>query len=78
MKKSLLINLIMFAALALSGAESDFIRQGKTDYVIVVPDQQDIGNQFALKELQSFLKKASGAEFKSVPPSKATPSSLPT
>jgi len=71
MKFRLFINSIMFAALALSGAESDFIRQGKTDHVIVIPDQPDVGSQFALQELQTFLKKASGAEFKSVPSSKA-------
>ena len=47
--------------------ESMFISQGKTEYVIVIPDQPDTGNQFALKELTFFLKKASGADFKSVP-----------
>ena len=47
MKFRLFINSIMLAALALSGAESDFIRQGKTDYVIVISDQPDVGNQFA-------------------------------
>ena len=44
---------------------------GKTDYTIVAPDRADVGNRFALKELQYFLKKASGAEFQAVPASKA-------
>ena len=66
MKIRLFASFILFGALVLSGAGSDFIRQGKTDYVIVIPDQPDPGTKFALSELKTFLKKASGADFKSV------------
>ena len=50
---------------------ADLIENGKTGYTIVFPDRPDTGNRFALKELRLFLKKASGAEFKAVPASKA-------
>ena len=51
--------------------KADLVKNGKTTYTIVVPDQQDTGNRFAAKELSFFLKKASGADFKVVPVSKA-------
>ena len=41
--------------------KADLVKNGKTTYTIVVPDQQDTGNRFAAKELSFFLKKASGA-----------------
>ena len=44
---------------------------GTTSYTIIVPDDPDTGNRFALKELQVFLKKASGADFAALPSSKA-------
>lgn len=71
MKKTAVVALICSAALWALANNQNLIEKGKTDHVIVVPDQPDVGNQFALKELQSFLKKASGADFKSVPSSKA-------
>jgi len=44
---------------------------GTTSYTIIVPDDPDTGNRFALKELQVFLKEASGADFAALPSSKA-------
>lgn len=61
--------LVLSAMLCLWSA--DLTENGKTSYTIVVPDQPDTGNRFALKELQYYLKKASEADFKSVPASKA-------
>lgn len=62
MKKVLLCAAVVLTACCLAAA--DFIRDGKTDYVIVIPDQDDVGVQFAAGELQTFLKKASGADFR--------------
>ena len=56
--------LAVFSAVLVFG--SDFIKNSRTDYVIVIPDQPDAGTKFALTELKTFLKKASGTEFKSV------------
>ena len=58
----LCVLLLLAGMIGVSAA--DFIKNGKSDYVIVVPDSSDIGNKFALKELQEFLKKESGVDFK--------------
>lgn len=71
MKKLFCLALAFSAILCSWSVETDFISNGKTGYTIVFPDQADTGNQFALKELQNFLKNASGAEFQAVPASKA-------
>ncbi len=63
----ILAGLLLFAGLT----AGDFIRDGKTSYVIVIPDQEDTGVTFASQELQTFLKKASGADFPIVKSSQA-------
>ncbi len=63
----ILAGLLLFAGLT----AGEFIRDGKTSYVIVIPDQKDTGVTFASQELQTFLKKASGADFPIVKSSQA-------
>ena len=69
MKKLFSLTLVLSAMFCAWSA--DLTENGKTDYTIVIPDRPDTGNRFALKELQYFLKKASGAEFQAVSASKA-------
>ena len=71
MKTFFCLGLVFCSLIGICAIPQDLIISGKTDHVIVTPDQPDLGNQFALKELVFFLKKASGADFKSVPSSKA-------
>ena len=40
--------------------------QGKTDYSIVVPDQLKTGDSLVIRELQTHLKSATGADFRTV------------
>ena len=62
MKKLVLFCITVLTTFCLTGG--DFIRNGKTSYSIVIPDQPDTGVKFAAQELQTFLKKASGADFR--------------
>ena len=71
MKTVFCLCLVFWSLIGVCAEQTDLIINGKTDHVIVIPDQPDIGNQFALKELIFFLKKSSGADFKSVMSSKA-------
>ena len=71
MKKVLYSSALSALILALALPVSGMIRNGKTSYVIVTPDNPDTGCTFAAKELAYFLKKASGSDFKIVPEGKA-------
>ncbi|MEI8247640.1 MAG: hypothetical protein WCI51_17525 [Lentisphaerota bacterium] len=48
------------------GGELALINGGKTEYVVVTPDNPGDVDAFAIKELTSALMEASGADFKSV------------
>ena len=54
MKKLVLFCITVLTTFCLTGG--DFIRNGKTSYSIVIPDQPDTGVKFAAQELQTFLK----------------------
>ncbi|MBO5724626.1 MAG: hypothetical protein J6S58_07345, partial [Lentisphaeria bacterium] len=71
MKKVLYSSALSVLVLVLALPVSGMIRNGKTSYVIVTPDNPDTGCTFAAKELAYFLKKASGSDFKIVPEGKA-------
>ena len=74
-RKSGLFGAVMLAASLFAGCRTvsggPVVSEEKTEYTIVVPDDPDTGNQFALKELQFFLKEASGADFAVCPSSMA-------
>ena len=70
MKRFLCLTVMICGCLTTFTA-TGMIKNSKSDYVIVIPDNPDTGNQFAAKELQFFLKKASGMDFKTVKASHA-------
>ncbi len=53
-------------------SDVDFLADGKSEYVIVIPDEADQNESFAASELQHFVKLASGANLKIVKEAEAT------
>lgn len=69
MKKILNI-FILLAAFSLFGAEFEFAKNGKTQYIIAMPDNPAGFDRKAANDLKYYLGKMSGADFKIVPESK--------
>ena len=61
MKKAFLFAALLFALTGANGAV--LFDNGKTDWQIVIPVKADAAEKYAAKELQSTLKKISGADF---------------
>ncbi len=51
------------AALILIGADAVIFESGKSNYVVVKPDREVPGTEFAVKELQQFLTRGTGFNF---------------
>ncbi|MBO5821688.1 MAG: hypothetical protein J6R86_01585 [Lentisphaeria bacterium] len=60
MKKALLFICSLFGAALLHGGV--LFENGKSDWQIVIPTKPDAAEKYAATELQTFLKKISGAE----------------
>ena len=61
---------MLFVSAAVSGAEFRFADNGKAECVIVLPDRPKGFEQDAAKDLQHFLSRMTGADFKVMPESK--------
>ncbi len=59
-------SLFLLASVCLNAGELTLSDNGKTQYRIVCPDTMTDGDRFVLKELQTHLKAATGADFSSV------------